>query len=308
MFLCQSKNRAGNLSENVVSYGVKLCKGGTGVDLNWFESILYGFLSGLMDILPVSAQAHKVLLLKFYGIKGDTDLFRLMIHLGILAALYYSSQAQLIRMNRARALARVPKRKRKRPLDTRSMMDWSMLKTMIIPVLLGLWLNQYAVKISTNLILIALFLFLNGVILYIPQFFPTSNRDSRTLSRVEGLLMGLGGAVSVLPGISAIGVATSIGSICGVERTYGLNMALMMNAFLTLGFMVYDVMGIMNNGLDMLSLMIILRYIATAAAAFGGTLLGIKTMRQLAANHGYTLFGVYCWGIALFTFILNLIA
>ena len=47
--------------------------------------------------------------------------------MAVFAAIYYSSQAQMVRMQRARALARVPKRKRKRPLDVRSMMDWSML-------------------------------------------------------------------------------------------------------------------------------------------------------------------------------------
>lgn len=278
------------------------------MDLNWLQSILYGLLSGLMDILPVSAQAHKVLLLKFFGIRKSSDLLELLIHLGIFAALYYNSQTQLIRMSRARALARVPKRKRKRPLDTRSLMDWSMLKTMIVPVILGLLLYRQAAKISGNLVLIALFLFLNGVILYAPQFLPTGNRDSRTLSRVEGLLMGLGGAVSVLPGISAIGATTSIGSVCGVERNYGLNMALMMNMVLTLGLAVYDVMGIVDNGLDALSFLIILRYLLTAVAAFAGTLLGIKILRRLAENQGLSLFGVYCWGLALFTFILNLMA
>ena len=74
-----------------------------------------------------------------------------------------------------------------------------------------------------------MFLFFNGIILYIPQFLPTGNRDSRTLSRVEGLLMGLGGAASILPGISAVGTAMSIGSVCGVERKYGLNMVLIMH-------------------------------------------------------------------------------
>lgn len=276
--------------------------------LNWFRSILYGLFSGLMDILPVSAQAHKVLLLKFFGVKGSSDLMELLIHLGIFAALYFSSQTQLIRMNRARALARIPKRKRKRPLDIRSMMDWSLLKTMVVPVILGMLLYQYTAPIRTNLILIALFLFLNGLILYIPQFLPTSNRDSRTLSRVEGLLMGLGGTASILPGISAVGTTMSIGSVCGVERSYSLNMTLLMNMFLTMGLIVYDVMGIAVNGLGTLSFGIIVRYILTMAASFVGTMLGIRVVKSVAANQGFSLFGVYCWGLALFTFILNLMA
>ena len=179
---------------------------------------------------------------------------------------------------------------------------------MAVPVILGLFLHQHTSSMNSNLMLISLFLFLNGVILYVPQFLPSSNRDSRTLSRVEGLLMGLGGTASILPGISAIGASTSIGSVCGVERSYSLNMALIMNLFLTTGLILYDIMGISANGMDVLSFSILIRYLLTTLTAFGGAMLGIKIMRHLAADNGYALFGVYCWGLALFTFILNLMA
>ena len=278
------------------------------MDLSWFESCLLGLFSGLLDIIPVSAQAHSILLLKFFGVKASSDVMNLLIHMAVFAALYYSSQTHLIRMKRAWDLARVPKRKRKRPLDVRSMMDWSMLKTMLIPVLLGVYLRKYTIEMHSKLMLISVFLFVNGLILYIPQFFPTSNRDSRTLSRVEGLLMGLGGAVSMVPGISAIGATTSIASVCGVDRTYGLNMALMMNMGIMAGLMVYDVMGIAVNGFGTFTIMILIQYLFSAAAAFGGAIFGIKLMRHLAAGQGFSVFGVYCWGLALFTFILNLIA
>lgn len=278
------------------------------MDLSWLQSIVYGFLSGLMDILPVSAKAHKILMLKFIGIQESSDFFELLIHIGIFAALYYHSRAQLLRMNRAHALARVPKKKRKRPLDTRSMMDWSLLKTICIPAILAVYLYQYTMHWEENLLTVAAFLFLNGIILYIPQFFPTGNRDSRTLSRVEGLLMGLGGAVSILPGVSAVGGATSVASVCGVERSYGLNMVIMMNMIFAAGRSVYDVIGIANNGLELFTFVLVLRYLVTMAAAFCGTLLGIQVLRSVAAKTDYHLFGVYCWGVALFVFILNLIA
>lgn len=278
------------------------------MELSWIESCIFGLFSGLLDIIPVSAEAHRILLLKFFGVKASSDFLNLLIHIGVFSALYYSSQTQLLRMRRARALARVPKRKRKRPLDVRSMMDWSMLKTMLIPAILGVYLRKYTTGMGGKLMLVSLFLFLNGLILYVPQFFPTSNRDSRTLSRVEGLLMGLGGAAAAVPGISAIGSATSIASVCGVDRTYGLNMALMMNMGITAGLMVYDLLGIVSHGFGIASVLGFVSYLFSAAAAFGGAMLGIKLMRQLAAGQGFSVFGVYCWGLALFTFILNLIA
>lgn len=277
------------------------------MDLNWLQSLLFGLISGLTDILPVSAQAHRMLMLKFFGVKSITSLLALLMHLSVFAALYLSSRGQFVKMNRARALARVPKRKRKRPLDVKSMMDWSLVKTMLLPTILGLLLYQYVRNMQTNLLTIAAFLFLNGVILYVPQFLPSSNKDSRTLSRLEGFAMGCGCAVSILPGISTVGTVVSIGSVCGVERVYSLNMAFIIKMFLMAGLMVYDVLGIISGGLEALSFTIVLKYLVTAALSFGAAMGGIRLTRQMTAEHGFGLFGVYCWGVALFIFILNLV-
>ena len=278
------------------------------MELGWIQSGLYGFVAGLAEILPISARAHELLLLKFLGIQTNLDLLNLMCHLGVIAGLYFCSQSQIVRMNRARALARVPKRRRKRPLDTKSLMDWSMLKTMLLPAIAGLLLYRYTRPLEKKSALLAVFLLLNGLILYIPQFFPSSNRDSRNLTRVEGALMGLGGTAAVLPGVSAIGASMSIGSICGVERSYGLTMAMLMDMGLMLGFVVYDVLGLFSGGLDGLTFVMVVQCLLGAGAAFGGTLLGVKVLRFLAQDHGYGLFGLYSFGLALFTFVLNLMA
>lgn len=277
------------------------------MELNWLQSILFGLVSGAADIIPVSGQAHRLLLLKFFGVNRLPNLLALLLHLSVAAALYLSSQGQFVRMNRARALARIPKKKRKRPLDTRSMMDWSLIKTMLVPTVIGLLLNSRVRGWSVNMFLIAGMLFVNGLILYIPQFLPTSNRDSRTLTRLEGVLMGLGAGASVLPGISTVGIMVSIASVCGIERLYGLNMTFIVKLFFLIGLMVYDVLAIITDGLGGLTVMLLIQYIFTAALSFGAAMLGIRTLRKLAPEHGFHTFGVYCWGLALFTFILNLV-
>lgn len=277
------------------------------MELNWLQSILFGLVSGAADIIPVSGQAHRLLLLKFFGVNQMPNLLALVLHLSVAAALYLSSQGQFVRMNRARALARIPKKKRKRPLDTRSMMDWSLIKTMLVPTVIGLLLNSRVRGWSVNMFLIAGMLFVNGLILYIPQFLPTSNRDSRTLTRLEGVLMGLGAGASVLPGISTVGIMVSIASVCGIERLYGLNMTFIVKLFFLIGLMVYDVLAIITDGLGGLTVMLLIQYIFTAALSFGASMFAIRLLRRLAPEHGFHTFGVYCWGLALFTFILNLV-
>lgn len=277
------------------------------MELNWLQSILFGLVSGAADIIPVSGQAHRLLLLKFFGVNQMPNLLALLLHLSVAAALYLSSQGQFVRMNRARALARIPKKKRKRPLDTRSMMDWSLIKTMLVPTVIGLLLNSRVRGWSVNMFLIAGMLFLNGLILYIPQFLPTSNRDSRTLTRLEGVLMGLGAGASVLPGISTVGIMVSIASVCGIERLYGLNMTFIVKLFFLIGLMVYDVLAIITDGLGGLTVMLLAQYLFTGLLSFGASMFAIRLLRRLAPEHGFHTFGVYCWGLALFTFILNLV-
>ncbi len=277
------------------------------MNLNLLESIVYGLFSGLTEILPVSGQAHKNLMLQLLGESGEHGLLRLMIHAGILAALYYSCQNHILRMIRARRLSRVPKKRRKRPLDSRSLMDLSLLKTMAVPVILALLLYNKTSVLNDNRILVSVLLFLNGIVIYVPPFLPGSNRDSRTLSRVEGLWMGLGGAISILPGISTTGAATSIASVCGVDKSYGLNMTLLLSMLMTAGLMVYDVLGIVAAGLAGLSFAAVMGYILAGIAAFGGAFAAIQILRSLARGRGYGLFAFYCWGISLFTFVLYLL-
>lgn len=278
------------------------------MDLSWLESILFGFFSGLADILPVSAQAHQIILLKLFGKSTVPAELQLLIHLATLAAIYYNCQSYILRIIRARNLAKIPRRRRRRPLDIRSLMDFSLWKTTLIPIIVAFFFYSKAQTLSGNLVWLAGFLFLNGVILYVPQFLPSGNRDSRTLSRVEGLLIGLGGAASVLPGISCVGASVSVAGACGVDRPFGLNMALLMNLAVTVGFCVFDVLSIVSVGFSALSLSILLYYILAAAAAFVGVTLAIRIMRALAVNIGFTGFSYYCWGGALFAFILYLAA
>lgn len=278
------------------------------MELSGFEHLIYGLVSGLTEIFPVSARAHSAIMLKVLGADRISGLPVLLIHVAVLAAIYLSSRSQLVKMSRARRLARIPKKRRKRPLDLCSLMDSRFLLTMMLPVILVDLLYRNISDVSFSLLAVAVLLFVNGVVLYVPQFFPGSNKDARSLSRLEGVVMGIGGGLSVVPGLSGLGAAVSVGSICGIERSYALNMSLLMNMAYLVGMIVYDIIGLIQYGLGLFTFQWFIVYILAAALAFVGAMLAIRIMRALASDRGYHFFSYYCWGIALFTFILNLMA
>lgn len=274
--------------------------------MSWLETIIYGLIAGVTEILPVSSIAHRILILNLNGETSEPALLRLLIHLGILAGLYFSCQNHITRMSRAVRLARIPKRRRKRPLDTRSLMDLSILKTMLVPIILGFLFYTKVSQFSNKLPYIAAFLFLNGLILYFPRYLPGGNRDSQDLTGAEGLLMGLGGALSVLPGVSCIGAVSSIGTARGVEKNYVLDLALLINVPVTIGLIFFDLAALISEGASGLAFTTVLIYILSAAAAFGGICLGIRLLRMLVKNRSIDIFAYYSLGVALFTFILFL--
>ena len=276
------------------------------MDLSWLQSTVLGFLSGLTDILPVCAQAHKAILLKMFGSDVEPPVMRLMIHLATLAALYYCCSAQIMRMNRQLKLAKVPKKRRKRPVDVRVIMDFRLLRVTLIPLVLVYLIYSKTSVHNMALSWIALYTLLNAVILYLPVLLPTGNKDSRIFSPFEGILMGLGASLSIIPGVSAIGSMNAVGSLCGGDRTYVLNMSFLVQMAVTLLLVVYDVMMLLEIGAGTISFAILLSYLLSAAAAFAGVFLGVRVMRALAANVGFNGFAYYSLGLALFTFILYL--
>ena len=276
--------------------------------MNWLQSVLYGFLSGAADILPVSSRAHGILLLKIFGTTVDGNFMLLFLHTAVTLALYFSCRTQLIRIRRALALARVPKKKRRRPLDTKSLMDFRLLRTTAIPIILAYVFYDKVFFLGGSLLAVAGFLFLNGLILYIPQFLPTGNKDARSMSRVDGLLIGLGGALSVFPGISAIGAMVSVSSVLGVDQEYGTNNALITGILISACISINDLVRMIGAGLSGVTFGIVLVCLATGLAAFAGTFLGIRLLRAARKSIGLSIFTFYCWGLARCLFLLNLIA
>ena len=205
------------------------------MDLNWFECLVIGLVSGFTDVLPVSSQAHKAIFLKIFGVTGEPLLLRFAIHAAILGALYYGCHGNINRIIRQLKLSRIPKKHRKRPLDPKTIAEFKVLRVMVIPVIFSLFLYSKTSGWNNRLNLTAVFLLLNGVILYLPCLMPTGNKDGLSMSMLDSILMGIGSSLAVLPGISSVGGAVSVASICGSERRFALDLAYLVHMVLTIG-------------------------------------------------------------------------
>lgn len=274
------------------------------MDMNFLESILYGLFSGLAEILPVSGSGHRVLLLKLFGESNDSPLMRLLIHAAILASLYYCSKNQLLKFLRTMKLRRIPQKHRVRPLDVNTVTDIRLIKMALLPIIASFFFYNKVQPLSQNLLYMAGLLLLNGMILYLPQFMPGSTKKSVDLSPLEGMLLGFGSGLSVLPGISCLGATFSMATMRGCERNYALNTSIILCMPMTMGLIVFDLMDIFNYGVGGIGFGQLLTYLTAAGCAFLGVWLGIKLLKGLLSSTNFSVFGLYSWGTALLAFIL----
>lgn len=276
------------------------------MEIGWLDSLLFGLLSGLTEILPVSSGGHQAIFLWLKGGSAAPPVFSLCTHLGILAALAVNCSQHIRRMRQELRLARTPKRRRKRPIEERPILDWKLLKNAALPLLLCFLLKPKADLLSGNLLWLSVLFIINGLILIVPSFLPSGNKDSRMMSPLDGFFLGLCGGIGVFPGISRLGSCLSAATGRGSDRRYALDIGLMLCIPAIIVLLGFDIFALVAAGAGVFGLKLVLKCLLSALSSYLGVSIGMIVMRFLAVSSGYSGFAFYSWGAALFTFILFL--
>ena len=273
--------------------------------LQWFQSLVYGLICGFTEFLPVSSQPHAVLLDRLFGVSDLGGILRLAVRIGVLLSLLLQFRPQISRISRERRLAAEPLRRRKRQPDAFSLMEFKLLRTAAIPMLLGFIAYPWVGVYGDRLWVIALALVLNGIFIYAPQYMARANKDARHLSGVDGLLIGLGGAVAVIPGVSRVAMLHSAASMRGTDRQYGIQTALLLCIPALILQLVFDSI-VTFSALPAITFLTIICIVTAFAAAVFTSYFSIQFIRFLSVNAGFSGFAYYSWGAAMLAFVLYL--
>lgn len=272
--------------------------------MNIIESLIYGLISGLTEFLPVSSFGHQSVLKKLFGAVGTEPIRDIFIHIAVLLAIIVSCGTYIEKLRRNKNAGR--RGRRGKHIDSSAAYDLRIIKSAAIPMLLIMLLRGFVVGLSDNLALVALFFVLNGFFIYIPEHLPQSNKDASQMSALDSLLLGLCGALSVLPGFSRVGCSLSLAVARGADRSTALNWVLIISLPAVALLLIFDFINIFSVGIGVITFQIFVGYILSAIAAFAAACCGIYIMRFITLRSDISLFGYYCWGVAMLSFILYL--
>ena len=275
--------------------------------MSLIESIFYGFVSGITEFFPISSRAHQTLLRYIFGATSRNSLQELLVHIGLLLALFVGCRDVLQRLYREQKTIATSRRKRNRSLDVKSLYDLRLIKTATFPLLICLLLCVVVGKWKDNLLTVMCFLIVNGLILLFAEHIQHGNRDSRTMTGLDGIIMGILGALSSFPGISRTGIVSAYATARGADNQNAANWAFLLGIPAIVFAACYDIILIFSSGVGTLSLLLIVGYILSGIGAFVGGYIAISILVSILNHTGYSPFAYYSIGAALFSFVLYLI-
>lgn len=271
---------------------------------NMFIYLFYGFLSGFSQYTPLSASAHQGMFPMLFESYGSLHLVRFCVHIGALGAfvcMYWQRMSHIYREIKVVSLS--PKL-RKRPPDMNAVLEARLLLMSLPAVLIGAVCSVFVAKLDLNLFWLSIVLVIGAALIYLPDYIRGGNRTIKTLLPIEGIVFGVCAGLSIIPGVSVVGLILAIGQLRKCDRSYMLDISLLIAGLLVFFVCVTDLITLIFGGFDWLSVRVVLAGLLAAGASFGGGISAILMMRFLAVKTGFSGFAFYGWALALFCFIL----
>lgn len=185
-----------------------------GKTMNLLQALILGVLQGATEFLPVSSSGHLVLAPWLLGWPAPGLAFDTVVHWGTAVAVIAYFWRDWIALIRA-ALRSL----RDRSLtDANARLAWCIVLGTVPAAVLGYLLEDFFEEMFARPVAAAAFLLVTAAILAVSERCSRRERDLDALTWLDALLIGLGQAVAILPGISRSGATIAAGLGRGLKR------------------------------------------------------------------------------------------
>lgn len=239
------------------------------------NAVFWGLIQGLTEFLPVSSSGHLVLIPAILDREGPDLATTAMLHLGTLAAVlvYYRSDiAKMAKFDR-------PARK---------------LITLIVigsipAVIGGLIFEDKVEELVHEPNTVAIMLVVTGIILLATGLLRIGDRTTELLRPLDSLLIGLGQALALIPGISRSGMTISTGLVRGMSKVEAARFAFLLGIPVIAGAGLLEMIDFMGSGESIDPSV----WVGVVVAGVSGYL-AIAVLIRLLSRAGLAPFGIYC--------------
>ncbi|MFA5392355.1 MAG: undecaprenyl-diphosphate phosphatase [Candidatus Paceibacterota bacterium] len=248
-----------------------------------FQISFLGLVQGLTEFLPVSSSGHLVIIQHFLPLVNQQPVILvMMLHFGSLLALLVYFWP-----------------KRKNIFADRKLIRNIILATIITVVIIFPFRKIIETSFS-NPRFAGMMLFFTGIILFLASRKKNNNNKDK-ISFKESIIVGLGQALAVLPGISRSGLTISTGIFSGLKSERAVEFSFLLAIPIIAGATVLEVPKLIQ-----MSSNLILIYLIGVLVSFIASLFSLKLLIKILKFNQKKLvyFAYYCWLIGLIAFLM----
>ena len=272
--------------------------------MSFIQALVLGIIQGLTEFLPISSSAHLVIapyLLGWTFPEQQVLPFDVLVQLGTLLAVIVFFWSDLWGIFKAffRGLVRL------KPFeDPLARQGWLLILASIPAGLAGLLLKKMVDQAFQSVVATGLFLLATALILTAAEWAGKHSRSLESLGWVDAVLMGLGQALAIFPGISRSGTTMAGGLVRNLDRTAAARFSFLMSIPVMLAAGVLEIKDVLViPGLSSMLPMIGVGFVAAAVVGY----FSIRWLLRFVTTHSLRPFAVYCTGLGLLVIILYVI-
>lgn len=252
-----------------------------------WQIIVLGLIQGATEFLPVSSSGHLVILPYLLGWPEAPLAVDTLLHLGTLVAVLAYFRRELWRL----VVAAWESLRRHNLGSPDARLAWGLLLGTLPGALLGYLLEEQFERLFGMPRVAAAFLLLTAALLFTADYFARRERTLDNLNWGDALLIGLGQALAIIPGISRSGTTMSVALFLGFKREDAARFSFLLSIPIILGSGLYQLLKLTHGGLPGTSAGALLAgFLAAALTGYAAIALLLALIRQ----RGLRPFALYC--------------
>ena len=276
--------------------------------MSYLTAVLLGLVQGVAEFLPISSSGHLAIaeqLLNLQGASNVPEFFDVLLHLGTLVAVFiaYWDDIRDMIVEFFAGIGDLAHHSTPNPVPpARRLILLIIVGT--LPLFVMVPFRHFFSSLGDNMYFIGGALIFTGILLFVSDRVHHGRKTEKTATMLDALLVGIGQAIALCPGISRSGMTITTGCFAGFERKFAVRFAFLLSIPAVIGANILSLKDAIDAGIDWASVPAYL--VGVAVAAVSGYAC-IRLLRYIADKGRFGAFAYYCWAVGALTLALTIL-
>ena len=274
--------------------------------MTWFSAVIMGLVQGVAEFLPISSSGHLAIAEHLLNMQGASEIppfYDVLLHLGTLVAVfvaYWGEIRDMIVEFFAGVGDLVHHTTPKVVPPARRMILLVIIGT--LPLFVMVPFRHFFEGLGDDLYFIGGALIFTGCLLFVSDRVRRGRKTEKSAKLTDALIVGIGQAVALCPGVSRSGMTITTGCFTGFERKFAVRFSFILSIPAVLGANILTLADALDAGVNWAETPMYL--VGVVVAAVTGYLC-IRLLKMIADRGRFGAFAYYCWAAGALVLVLT---